>query len=247
MDLGYKGKVAIVTGCGSPTGFGRRICTLLAEEGCTIVGCDIDLAITEETIKLVKAFGVDALALAFDVRDRPAVDDAVKKSIEKFGKIDILINNAGASQSHSTPFAEMTKEQWYFDIEVNLVGQMNLAQAVLPHMIERKFGRIVNFLGGRGVPGLSTYGASKGGVKEWSNSLAVEVAQYNVYVNTFAPGLAYTGLTKGASEGFMQHVTNMTKQKRLCTPEDVAPIIAFMASDKNAYMTGGHISIGDSQ
>ena len=247
MDLGYKGKVAFVTGCGSPTGFGRRICTLLAEEGCNIIGCDVETETTEETIRLVKEFGVEGLALVFDVRDRTAVDAAVKKAIDKFGKIDILVNNAGASWSHASNFVDMTKEMLYFDIEVNLLGQMNVAQAILPYMIEKKFGRIINFLGGRGVPGLSAYGAAKGGVKEWSNSLAVEVAQYNVYVNTFAPGLAYTGLTKGASEGFMQHVTNMTKQKRLCTAEDVAPIIAFMASDKNSYMTGGHISIGDSQ
>jgi len=244
VDLGLKDKVAFVTGCGSPIGFGRRICAVLAEEGCKIAGADIDAKGTEETIGIIKETGAEGIAFAFDVRDRAAVDAAVKKTIDTFGKIDILVNCAGASYSHNTSFVDQKKEEWYFDIEVNLVGQMNVAQSILPHMIERKSGKIVNFSGGRGIPGLSTYGAAKGGVIEWSYALATEVAKFNVSVNIFGPGLSHTGLTKGQSDEFMQFVTNTTRQKRLCTPEDVAPIIAFMVSDKNSYMTGGFVSIG---
>jgi len=242
MDLGYKEKVAFVTGCGSPIGFGRKICTVLAEEGCNIAGCDVVLSDAEETVRLVEELGVEGMALAFDVRDRAAVDAAVKKAAEKFGKIDVLINCAGASFTQNTQFIDMTKEQWYFDLEVNLVGQMNVAQSVLPYMIEMKSGRIVNFSGGRGIPGLSTYGAAKGGVMEWSVALAAEVAPFNIYVNTFIPGLSRTGLVKGQAVEFLEHEINRTKQKRLCTPEDVANIVVFLASEKNSYMTGEFVS-----
>ena len=242
MDLGLKGKVAFITGCGSQIGFGRRICTLMAEEGCKIAGSDVDAKGAESTIGEVKALGVEAIALSFDVRDRAAVDAAVKKTIDTFGRIDILINCAGASMTHDTNFMDMPKEQWYFDIEVNLVGQMNVAQSVLPYMVEQKYGKIVNFSGGRGIPGLSTYGAAKGGVVEWSNSLSAEVARFNIQVNIFGPGLSHTGLTKGQSDEFTAMVTNATKQKRLCDTNDVANIVTFMASDRNSYMTGGYVS-----
>jgi len=244
MDLGLKDKIVFITGCGSPIGFGRRICAVLAEEGCVIAGADIDIKGAEETINMIEALGAQGIALPIDVRDRATVDAAVKKTIDTFGKIDILINCAGASWTNYTEFIDMTKEQWYFDIEVNLVGQMNVAQSVLPYMIERKFGRILNFSGGRGIPGLSTYGAAKGGVMEWTKSLAGEVARYNIHVNIFGPGLSPTGLTKGQSAESIQEVTNMTKQKRLCTADDVADIVAFMVSDRNSYMTGQFVSIG---
>ena len=244
MDLGLKDKVAFVTGCGSPIGFGRKICAVLAEEGCKIAGADIDGKGTEDTISALTEAGAEGIALAFDVRNRGDVDAAVKKTIDKFGQIDILINCAGASYSHNTKFIDQKKEEWYFDIEVNLVGQMNMAQSILPYMIERKYGRIVNFSGGRGIPGLSTYGAAKGGVIEWTYALATEVAQFGVNVNVFGPGLSHTGLTKGQSEEFMKFVTNTTRQKKLCTADDVAPIIAFMVSEQNSYMTGGFVSIG---
>lgn len=245
MDLGIKGKVAFVTGCGSPIGFARKICITLAQEGCKVVACDIEKAFdgTKETIKLVEEAGSEGLALAFDVRDRAAVDEAVAETIARFGLIDILINCAGASASQHEKFIDMKKEQVYFDIEVNMVGQMNVAQAILPHMMQRKSGRIVNFAGGRGVPGLSVYGAAKAGIIEWTNALAAEIAPFNIYANTFGPGLSKTGLIKGQSEKFLEMVTNTTKQKRLCTADDVAPFVVFLASDKNSYMTGEFIHI----
>jgi len=244
MDFGLKDKVAFVTGCASPIGFGRKICAVLAEEGCKIAGADLDAKGTEDTIRAIRELGAEGIALSIDVRDRAAVDAAVKKTIDTFGKIDILINCAGASYSQNTHFIDQKKEEWYFDIEVNLVGQMNVAQSILPFMIERKYGRIVNFSGGRGIPGLSTYGAAKAGIVEWTNALSSEVAQFGINVNVFGPGLSHTGLTKDQSPEFMERVTKGTKQKRLCTPDDVAPIIAFMVSEKNNYMTGGYVSIG---
>ena len=119
----------------------------------------------------------------------------VKAAIDRFGRIDILVNNAGAS-SREKPFLEMTKADWDLDINVNLVGQMNVAQSVIPHMISRKYGRVINTTGGRGIPGISVYGAAKAGVVAWTHALAGEVAQFGVIVNGIAPGLGDTGLTK---------------------------------------------------
>jgi len=243
MDLGFKGKVAFVTGCGSPIGFGRKICQVLAEEGCKIIGCDLNLEGAKETIKLVEEAGSEGIAIKMDVTKKDEVEAAVKEGLARFGQIDVLINCAGASSTQHTKFVDMTDEQIDFDVNVNLYGQMNVAKAILPHMIERRTGRIVNFTGGRGIPGLSIYGAAKAGIIEWTKALAAEVAPYNIYVNVFGPGLSKTGLIKGQSPEFIEMVTRSTKQKRLCTPDDVAPFVVFLASDKNSYMTGELVHI----
>ena len=194
MDLKLKGKVALVTGTGSRIGYGRGIATALAQEGCDIISADIDLKGARETAAEVKALGCNALAVKVDVRNRAEVDDMVKKGLEKFGRIDILINNAGVS-SNWKPFLEMSRDDWDYDLGVNLYGQMNVAQAVLPHMIARKSGRIINTSGGQGIPGISLYGASKGAVVQWTRALAKEVAPHNIIVSVYSPGLGATGLT----------------------------------------------------
>jgi 3-oxoacyl-[acyl-carrier protein] reductase len=167
----------------------------------------------------------------------------VKAALAKFGKIDILVNHAGAS--NGGPFLQTTKEQWDFDINVNLYGQMNVAQAVIPHMIQRKYGRVIFTSGGIGLPGLATYGAAKAGVEALTHSIASEVTAAGVIVNGIGPGLGMTGLTKGADpdsahlRGFIQS----SMLKRLCKPEDVAPMVAFLASDLCSYMTGQFIHL----
>ena len=137
MDLKLRDKVALVTGTGSQVGYGREIALTLAQEGCDIISADIDLNGASQTAVAVESTGRKALAVKVDVRNRDEVDDMVKKGLEKFGRIDILINNAGVS-SQWKPFAEMTREDWDYDIGVNLYGQMNVAHAVLPHMMSRK-------------------------------------------------------------------------------------------------------------
>jgi NAD(P)-dependent dehydrogenase (short-subunit alcohol dehydrogenase family) len=151
MDLGLGDKVALVTGAGSQIGYGRAISLMLAQEGCDIVSADIDLAGAEKTAAEVNALGRKAIAVKVDVRNGAEVEQMVDAAIGAFGKIDILVNNAGSS-SKLQPFVKMTPEDWQYDIEVNLFGQMNVAHAVLPHMIARKYGRIVNTSGGRVLP-----------------------------------------------------------------------------------------------
>ncbi|MBF8270222.1 MAG: fabG [Gammaproteobacteria bacterium] len=166
----------------------------------------------------------------------------VKAAIERFGRIDILVNNAGAS-SRLKPFVEMTRADWDLDIQVNLYGQMNVAQAVLPHMIARNYGRIINFSGGRGLPNISIYGAAKAGVIAFSEALAREVAAHGIIVNILGPGLGETGLVQHAPQAFLDQNRQRSTLKRLCTPEDVGPAVAFLASDVCSYMTGQFIQL----
>jgi NAD(P)-dependent dehydrogenase (short-subunit alcohol dehydrogenase family) len=236
MDLKLKDKVALVTGTGSQIGYGKGIALALAQEGCDIISADIDLKGARQTAAEVEALGRKALALKVDVRNRDDVDDMVKKGLEKFGRIDILINNAGVSSKWKL-FVEMTREDWDYDIGVNLYGQMNVAQAVLPHMISRKSGRIINTSGGQGIPGISLYGASKGAVIQWTRALAREVAPYGIIVSVYSPGLGATGLTANDPRE-MENLAKASPLGRLCTPEDVGPVVAFMASELSNYFAG---------
>ena len=138
----------------------------------------------------------------------------------------------------------MTEEDWDFDIGVNLLGQMRVARAVLPHMISRKYGRIINMSGGQGIPSISIYGAAKAGVDMFTKALAREVASKGVIVNAVCPGLGKTGLVYRAPQEFLESERQRSLLKRLCTPDDVAPVVAFLASDRCSYMIGHVIELG---
>ncbi len=243
MDLQLKDKVALVTGAGSQIGYGKAIALTLAEEGCHIIAADIDLDGAQQTAAQVASLGRQALAVKFDVTRRAEVDAMVAQAIQKFGKIDILVNNAGAS-SQLRPFMEMTEDDWQFDIGVNLLGQMRVARAVLPHMIELKYGRIINTSGGQGIPNISVYGAAKGGVVQFTKALAREVAGKGIIVNAVGPGLGKTGLVYRAPQEFLEGEKQASLLKRLCEPADVAPVVAFLASDKCSYMIGQLVQLG---
>ena len=245
MDLHLKDKIALVTGAGSQIGYGKAIALTLAEEGCDIVAADIDPDGAKQTAAAVEALGRKALAVKVDVTRQTEVDDMVKKAIEKFGRIDILVNNAGAS-SQLRPFMEMTEEDWDFDIHTNLYGQMRVARAVLPHMIACKYGRIINTSGGQGIPDISIYGAAKAGVVMFTQALAREVASQGVIVNAVGPGLGKTGLVHRAPQAMLEGEKQRSLLKRLCTPEDVAPVVAFLASDRCSYMIGQLVQLSTS-
>jgi len=236
MDLKLTDKVALVTGTGSRIGYGKAIAVTLAQEGCDVASTDIDLDGARQTASEVEAIGREAIAVKVDVRNRTEVDDMVRQVIDKFGRIDILINNAGVSNKWK-PFSEMTREEWDYDIGVNLYGQMNVAQAVLPHMMSRKSGRIINTSGGQGIPGISLYGAAKGAIVQWTRALAKEVAQFGIIVSVYSPGLGATGLTANDPRE-MENLAKISPLGRLCTPEDVGPLVAFMASEVSAYFAG---------
>ena len=245
MDLKLKEKVALVTGAGSQIGYGRSIAIALAREGCDVVASDIDIEGAKKTASEVQDLGRRSMAIDVDVADRDDVNKMVETILSQWVKIDILINNAGTS-SKLKPFIQMTKSDWELDIGVNLIGQMNVAQAVLPTMISQKYGRIINLSGGQGIPNISIYGAAKAGVEAFTQALAREVGMMGVIVNGIAPGLGETGLVVNAPREFLDANARNSALGRLCTPEDVAPVAAFLASDVCSYMAGQFIRINAS-
>ena len=242
MDLKLNDKVALVTGAGSQIGYGRSIAITLAREGCDVVAADIDMEGARRTASQVQDLGCRSMAVKVDVADREEVDKMVRAILDQWDKIDILINNAGTS-SKLKPFIQMTKSDWDLDIGVNLVGQMNVAQAVLPSMLARRYGRIINLSGGQGIPNISIYGAAKAGVEAFTQALAREVGSTGVIVNGIAPGLGETGLVVNAPREFLDANARNSVFGRLCTPEDVAPVAAFLASDVCSYMAGQFIRL----
>ncbi len=242
MDLKLTGRIALVTGAGSQIGYGKAIAVTLALEGCAVAAADINLGWAQQTAAEIQKTGARALAVQADVTNRVEVDSMVKTVVDTFGRIDILVNNAGAS-SKERPFMQMTRADWDKDINVNLIGQMNVAQAVIPCMAKQKYGRIINTSGGQGIPTISVYGAAKAGVEAWTHALALEVAPLGIVVNGVAPGLGETGLTANNVPEFMEGNRQRSALKRLCTPADVAPAVAFLASDVCSYMVGQWIRL----
>lgn len=242
MALRLNGKTALVTGAGSQIGYGKAICLAFAKEGCNVAAADIDLQGAQMTAQEVERLGVKGLAVDVDVRNPESVKGMIQKVMDAFGRIDILINNAGAS-SPMKPLTEKTWEEIKFDIEVNLVGQINVIKEVAPIMIKQGGGRIINFSGGQGIPNLSIYGAAKAGVEALTKAVARELAPHGVIVNAVAPGLAKTGLTKDAPPEFFEAYKRASALNRLCEPDDVAPIVVFLASDLCSFVVGQVVRI----
>ena len=240
MELGLKGKVALVTGAGSQAGFGKGIALVLAKEGCDIIVTDINLEGTEQTATEVKALGRKAIALKADITSRAEVSDMVKKALEQFGRIDILVNNAGGS----TPphqFAETSEDEWDKDLNLNLRGVLNCTREVIPQMISNKSGKVVNIssAGGlMGVSGGSLYCAAKAGVINFTASLAQEVAESGINVNCIAPALGNTAFYENFPAEWADRVKAMGAAGKTTTPQDIGNAVAFLASDVSIRMAG---------
>jgi len=245
MELGLKGKVAIVTGAGSPIGFGKAIALNLAKEGCDIVVADIDLKSAENTASDVKVLRRKAVAVKVDITNSAEVKNMVKVALEQFKRIDILVNNAGASSSFK-PFVEKGEEDWDLDINVNLKGVLRCTSAVLPHMISQKSGKIINISSGAGKmgsPGVVTYGAAKAGIIAFSRGLAREVAPLGVLVNVVCPGVSNTGFGKNAPQGALENVAANTPVRRLTEPQDIGTMVTFLCSEVTNDICGQAISV----
>jgi 3-oxoacyl-[acyl-carrier protein] reductase len=246
MESGLKGKVALVTGTGSQIGMGRAIALTLAKEGCDIVSSDIDLEGAQKTAEAVKALGRKAIAFKVDVSNVAEVQNMVQQSIKDLGKVDILINAAGGTAA-AGPLVQAKEDKWQRDIQINFVGSMNCAKAVLPGMIERKWGKIVNFSSGvalNGMPGSSSYAGAKAAVIAFTKCLSLEVGPSNINVNVLAPTMVMTN--------FGTHATMDPKRaeeaaarmplRRLTTAQDVANTVSFLVSDLSSSITGQTLS-----
>jgi NAD(P)-dependent dehydrogenase (short-subunit alcohol dehydrogenase family) len=240
MELGLKGKVAVVTGCGSQIGFGKAIAVSLAKEGCNIVANDVDLEGAQKTAAEVEALGQKAIAVKADVTRYQDVLDMVNAALAKFGKIDILVNNAGVC-TPPKPFLKMTEEEWDRDIAVNLKGTMLCTRAILPHMIERKSGKIVNITSGAGIHGgmyTNAYAAAKAGIIAFSKGVAKEAARNNININLVSPGIANTGFARQAPPGLLENAVKSIPLGRLTNTQDIANAVVFLASDAASDIVG---------
>jgi NAD(P)-dependent dehydrogenase (short-subunit alcohol dehydrogenase family) len=249
MELGLQDKTAIVSGTGSQIGFGKGIATYLAKEGCDVVCVDIDLAGAQKTADEVKAAGRRSLAVKVDITQKPEVEAAVKKALAEFGKIDILVNCAGRA-SGLRPFISSTPEQWSIDIDINLKGTLIFMHTVLPHMLERGYGKIVNFSTHAanqptGLAGSAPYCAAKAGVVMLSKTVAGETGPSGININVIAPGPGATNFHKvsGAGPEMVGLVENLAKVGKAVLPEDIAYTVAFLVSDVSKKLSGQVIEV----
>ena len=247
MNTDLKGKVAIVTG--ARRGMGRSHALLLAEEGAKVVVSDISLEDCQKVVDEIKKMKGEAMAVKCDVAKKNEVDNMVKAAVKKWGKVDILVNNAGICQFK--PFLELTEEEWDRTIDINLKGYFLCAQAAAKEMVKQKSGVIVNIASiamgqtGVGFPTLTHYSASKGGIVGMTETLALELAPYNIRVNAISPGAIETPMINSlkADSKTMEGTLARIPLHRVGKPEEVSNLVLFLASDASSYMTGSTVVI----
>lgn len=235
-------KIAIVTGAGQ--GIGRGIAEKLAAEGATVVVTDINETTAKET---AEALGGGAIGIAADVTSRDSVDAMVAQVKGTFGRIDVLVNNAGWDKA--SPFVDSDPADWDRVIGINLYGVLNTSKAVLPLMMEQGFGSVVNLAsdaGRVGSSGEAVYSAAKGGVIAFTKATAREVARHQVNANCVCPGPTDTALFAsmgGDNPKLREALTKAIPFRRLAQPSDLANMVAFFASDEANYITGQTVSV----
>lgn len=236
-------KVALITG--ATRGIGRQIAITLAKQG-------FDIAINyrtlndslNETIKEIENYGVQCLAVQGDVSVFEDCENMVKQVIDKFTKIDVLVNNAGITKDML--FMRMKQDDFKQVIDVNLVGTYNMTKNVSQYMIKQKYGKIINIssvVGLHGNAGQANYSASKAGIIGFTKSLAKELASRNILVNAVAPGFIETDMTSVLKDEVKINILNTIPLKREGKPEEVAAVVKFLASEDSSYITGQVISV----
>lgn len=238
-----KGKCAIVTGAAK--GIGKAIALKLASLGANIV---LNYRSSEEkaieTENEIKALGVEVLRVKGDISNISDVENLVNTAKEKFGKIDIMVNNAGITKD--TLILRMKEEDFNSVIDVNLKGVFNCLKTITPVMVRQKSGKIINLssvVGIAGNAGQVNYAASKAGVIGMTKSLAKEIGARGITVNAVAPGFIETDMTEVLGEKFKEETKKAIPLKRLGKPEDVANVVAFLASEDASYITGQVIQV----
>ena len=238
-----KDKVALITG--ASRGLGKAIALQLASDGAQVVvnyATSTDKA--EEVVAAIKAEGGKALSMKADVSNLEEVEQMVDTIYNQFGRIDILVNNAGVTRDEL--LISMEKEDWDRVIATNLGGLFNCSKAVAKYMMVQKSGRIINMssvAGERGGRGQSNYAASKGAVNAFTRSVAMELARKKITVNAVAPGVVETEMSSEVIRRAQDIILNSVALKRLGQPQEIAKVVAFLASDDASYITGEIIRV----
>ncbi len=241
MRIDLTGKVAVVTG--ASRGIGRQTALTLAGAGAAVVVTSRGDAAEAVAAEITAASG-QALAVAADVSDAEAVQRVIETTLERFGRIDVLVNNAGITRDQL--LLRMKREDWDAVVSTNLTGTFLCTQAVLKTMLKQRAGRIISIssvVGQSGNPGQTNYAATKAGIIGFSKALAREVASRSITVNVVAPGLIDTDMTRDISSDAQANWASAIPLGRLGTPEDVAAAVCFLASDAAGYITGQVLAV----
>ena len=235
------GRVVLVTG--ASRGIGRAIALRLASAGATVVaGARADHATPVQ--QQIEAEGGAALAIAVDVTDPASIGSAARTALDRFGRVDVLVNNAGIVRDQL--LMRMKAEEWDAVVATNLTAAYRSCQAVLRPMLKQRSGRIINIasvVGQSGNPGQANYAASKAGLMGFTKSLAQEVASRGITVNVVAPGMIETDMTAALDERAQAALKERIPMGRLGSPEEVAGVVRFLASDEASYITGQVIGV----
>ena len=237
------GKTALITG--AARGIGKQIALLYAREGANIAFTDLELNEAAQTTRdEIAALGVKVAFYASNAADFEAAHQVVEQVIADFGRLDILVNNAGITRD--TLLMRMTEAQWDQVINVNLKSAFNFTHAVTPVMMRQRGGSIISLssvVGINGNAGQANYAASKAGIIAFTKSVAKELGSRGVRANAIAPGFILTDMTKALSEETLQSFVSMIPMKRGGTPEEVAKVALFLASDLSSYVSGQVIQV----
>ena len=266
LEIDLSGRVAFVTG--GSRGLGRADALTLARAGADVVVADLlveselseetdrygalatvarqqGMVHTEETVAEIREMGRRALAVRCDVTDRAQVDAAVARTVEELGRVDILVNNAG-TLDHVAQFPNQSPELWQRDLQVNLTGAFNCAQAVWPHLKEQGWGRIVNMAsvaGTLGGFGQASYSTTKAGLLGLTKTLAMEGGRHGITCNAIVPGVIGSEAYHLANAAMNERILARTALRRPGEPQEIANAIAFLCSDLASYITGVELNV----
>jgi 3-oxoacyl-[acyl-carrier protein] reductase len=237
------GRNAIVTG--GSRGIGRAIALELARQGANVlISYRANGALAEQVARDIEALGATCVATEADVRDAAAVEHMVEQAREVLGSVDILVNNAGVTDDGL--LLRMSEESWDTVIDTNLKGTFLATKIALRHMTRARWGRVINItsiVGEMGNAGQTNYAAAKAGIIGFTRATAREVAARGVTINAVAPGFVLTDMTSGLSDEQQQAILRIVPMGRYAAPEEIAPTVAFLASEAAGYITGQTINV----